>query len=335
MCAKGSETFDLSSWPSPLDSYPPDRLDRLVQVCEQLYSLNRRQSDVAKALGISAAAVSRMKNEATRLGIVRTIVCPPVQVDLSRELERLMAPFGIDAVIVCRGYPGLAAARLLEQLALKSATFVLDGGRTVRECVESFEAHGMHELTLVPLCADPASYDLSAYNLMTRLAARFPAVASCIKMPYSSTSLLAHERDRACYMARGASVILLGVGPWTHGFTALEFVRHLGIEPKAFRGQYRQVVAMCGYCGLDARASFVRMPELDVMPRSLTFEQLRESAVGRRCRVVLMAGGESKVRAVATAIRARVCNVLVVDRLLGVGLVSVFGKGKTGGKGQR
>src|SRR5262249_49496926 len=161
----------------------------------------------------------------------------------------------------------------------------------------------------IPLAADPPSYVVSAYELMTRMAVKYPAQVRCEKLPYLQGALLNGIHRKVREKARSADFVFLGVGPWDRPFTALAFVRRLGEDPEQLGRKYSEVACMCGYCALDRAGGHIPLREVEAkMPRALTFRQLRRLAGGDRCQVVLLAATLEKLDAVLTALRAGVCN---------------------------
>lgn len=106
-------------------AHSDDNLRLMAKVARMYHEQGRTQSDIAGALHISQARVSRLLRSATELGIVRTIVTlpPGVHTDVEESLTAAYAAHGlIDAVVVesaglesdpARGL-GAAAAQYLE-----------------------------------------------------------------------------------------------------------------------------------------------------------------------------------------------------------------------------
>src|SRR5205823_3261734 len=98
----------------------------------------------------------------------------------------------------------------------------------------------------------------------------------CVRPPYHMGPLLLPQQRAVQSTARAADFVLLGTGPWKPGFTALEFVRHLGLDPSELQETCRGVVCLSGYHALDAGGNYVKIQQIDDrMPRSLSFHQLR------------------------------------------------------------
>ena len=76
-----------------------DELRLLTKVARMYYEDNKRQSDIAKQLGLSQATISRLFNRAREEGIVRITVTTPKGVYVNLEKE-LMGRYGLRDVIV-------------------------------------------------------------------------------------------------------------------------------------------------------------------------------------------------------------------------------------------
>jgi DNA-binding transcriptional regulator LsrR (DeoR family) len=82
-----------------------DALDLLVQVAESYYIDNKNQSEIAKLFNISASKVSRLLSRARAEGVVRIAVAHPN--GRNNELERaLYQEFALKEAIVARGWLG-------------------------------------------------------------------------------------------------------------------------------------------------------------------------------------------------------------------------------------
>jgi hypothetical protein len=101
-------------------------------------------------------------------------------------------------------------------------------GRTIENFVSSVDGRYLANLTVIPICADPPSYECSASELATRLSVACRAGSRCVRPPYHYSPLLKPHLGVVRDAARRADFVFLGVGPWRRNFTALEFVRHLG-----------------------------------------------------------------------------------------------------------
>ncbi len=306
-----------------LGEYPRSKLRQALEVCHLLYNQSLSGSQVAATLGLTPASVTRLKQDAERLGLVRTVVVPPRCVAIESELKLLLRASRIRDVVVCLGNVGDAAARYVESASIDSATFVLDAGNTIAELVESLDISQLRITTAIPLAADPPSYPVSAYENTIRLATRCRSVRP-LKLPYYRTRPLRDQLHQVQTAAKNASVVALGVGPWKTGYTALEFVKHIGLSPQTLLRRYPQIRAAVGYCAVDHKGRHVALPEISSrMQRSLSFAQMKSLANSEKCISLLVAGGQDKAEAVLAALHAQVTNVLIADETLAMRLTEL------------
>jgi DNA-binding transcriptional regulator LsrR (DeoR family) len=245
------------------------------------------------------------------------------------ELEHRVAGFGVRRVEVvgCAHSVGHAAARFFEREAKSGQTLVLDGGKTVGAFVEALASHAFERMTIIPICADPASCEIAAYELVTRVAVKYPIAGTCEKLPYWHGPHLDEIHDRIRRRARKADFVILGAGPWQRHYTALDFVKHLGLDSEAIYAKYRgRVCGVVGYCAVARDGHHVTLKEIDErLPRSLDFDDLKRMAESNRCRCILVAAGARKVEAVTAVLAARVVNTLILDRRLATCLLTRLG----------
>jgi DNA-binding transcriptional regulator LsrR (DeoR family) len=312
-----------------------EQIKRALQVCELRYHKEMRQKDIAAKLNVSPATVTRDLEFALERKFVRFKLDPPHHLDLAHRLEEKLATEGIRRVIVAPvpwsnlGHAaarnvGHAAARFFEAKASNGETVVLDGGHTVSSFVDSLAGGDFENLSIIPIAADPPSYEVSAYELMTRMAVKYRG-ARCQKLPFQTGALLDPSRFAIIEKAKKADFVFLGTGPWAVGNTALDFVSHLGLTPESIRELHPTVACMCGYLGIDhhGRPVTLRADVTSRLQRSLEFEDLVALSAGA-CHVVLLAATEQKAQAVISDIRARICNTLVLDEKLADALLATW-----------
>jgi DNA-binding transcriptional regulator LsrR (DeoR family) len=312
----------------------PSNDDGVIRYCEAVFSKEGLSKlEIARILGVSPATVTRRDKEARARRLIRTVYAPPPCVSLERELFRTLGPWGIQGVLVCEGgraAVGSRAAKAFEDTSRNGQTVVLDGGRTVAGFVESLTDGLRERMRIIPLVADPASYDSSSYELMTRMAIKYRAAVWCGKLPYWKSPALRPIHDQIHRAALQANFIVLGAGPWRRSFTALQFVEHLGLETDRLLLRYRgKVCAVVGYCGLREDGSHRRIPEVyRRLQRSLDYSELKRLAASSRCTSMLLAATRDKLDPVLASIRARICNLLVVDEELAFDLARCCRKSK-------
>jgi DNA-binding transcriptional regulator LsrR (DeoR family) len=303
----------------------------IFRACHLCYKEKLKRKDVAKRLKCSPARVTQLLAKAEEFGFVEIVVRPPVDDRVGAALrekirQRLRIPLRAVYVALSRfSSVGEYAARFVEQTSEPGATLVLDGGRTVAEFVSLVEGGRLANLTVIPICADPPSYQSAANELATRLTIRCGASSHCLRPPTHHGPLLAGDLRAVRKAARSADYVVLGVGPWRPKFTALEFVRHLGVNPRTTMKQYPHVQCLSGYFAFDRDGRQIVIEEVEGrMPRALTLRDLKNLARSNRAWVVLTASSQEKVESVRTVLKSGICNTLLVDDLLARGLLSLL-----------
>jgi DNA-binding transcriptional regulator LsrR (DeoR family) len=317
-----------------IGSHPPAELRQLVQCLQLYYRDGRSQKDIAAALGVSAATVSRLLKRAFDDGLVR------VELDLPRapELEtRLIGQFGLrDAVVIASGGRGdvkealgAAAAAYFEKVARDRMRVGLSCGFTLYQTIRQLRERRFRDLEIYPLSGESTLtlVDLFPNTLVGMMAAKYRPHVRAYALPVQHlTSLRDIDRERRRLLrdpevlriyelARDIDIALVGIGligDQTPGFCSL--AESYGVSVRRLR--QLGVVGEINYQPFDARGAVVDEPELRaLMRRILSVEAHRLQALSRRedrC-VVAVAGGRPKVDAVLGALRGRFMNVLVTD----------------------
>jgi len=306
----------------------------MVQCLELYYRQAKSQKDVADALGVSAATVSRLLKRAVDEGLVR------VELDLPRtqELETaLVERFGLhDAVVVAAGgrgdvreEVGAAAAVYFEKVTANGMRVGLSCGYTLYQTVRALRERRFRDLALYPLSGESTLklVDISPNTLVGMMAAKYrPHVAAYALPVQHLASLREVERERRRLLrdpeirriyeaAQSVDVALVGIGQiaeQTPGFCSL--AESYGVSVRRLR--QLGVVGEINYQPFDAGGQIVDHPELRIlMHRVLSVDSGRLQALSRRDDryVIAVAGGRAKSEAVRGAVRGRFMSVLVTD----------------------
>jgi deoxyribonucleoside regulator len=300
----------------------------MIEACEAYYLHGKSQKEIAEALGVSTASVSRLLRYARDTGIVRVTIHPPRDVILARKVLQLLADTRVREVIVApngKKAVGQMAARYIEEMSKPGCTVVLDGGYTVAEFVDGLGLCTLSQATIIPVATDPPSYNVSSFELMTRMAGRIQQ-STCLKLPYASSEFLDPFFQKARTAARQADFAFLGAGPWSHGFTALEFLGHLGADPGVLKKKIGQIVAVSAYHPLDASGQRIVIPMLDTLRYALDFEDFQALARSANAHVCLLAAGAQKAEAIRAVTFAGMCNTCILDEELAAALLEQAGQ---------
>jgi DNA-binding transcriptional regulator LsrR (DeoR family) len=306
----------------------------MVQCLELYYRQGRSQKDIAAALGVSAATVSRLLKRAFDEGLVR------VELDLPRtqELETaLVERFGLrDAIVVGAGGRGdvkeelgVAAAAYFEKVANNGLKVGLSCGFTLYHTIRALRDRRFRDLDLYPLSGESTLklVDLSPNTLVGMMAAKYRPHVTAYALPVQHlVSLREIERERRRLLrdpevrriyeaAQAVDVALLGVGQiaeQTPGFCSL--AESYGVSVRRLREF--GVVGEINYQPFDDQGRIVDRPELRVLMRrvlSVSGDRLQDLSRREDRHVVAVAGGRPKVEAVRGALQGRFMNVLVTD----------------------
>lgn len=305
------------------------RSEKALKACELYYVEHLSQKEIAKQLKISPASVSRLLRYGRDVGLVRVSICPPNHLQRARQLRTMLGKYGVRDIVVAgtaRKHVGCAAAAYFETHGASGDIVVLDGGLTVGAFVDAFPTGVFRAMTLVPICADPPGYDASACELAARLSTKFSEPTRKSIPQYRGRERLDKIYSEVVAIAHAARFVFLGTGPWRPGFTAMEFIEYLGLDPRKVRQRKRHIVALCGYCAIDRDGRHVPLKPVDEkMPRSLQFEDLRALAQSDKCWVILLAHSDEKRDAVLSVMKARLCNTLIIDEELANALAETQG----------
>ena len=292
------------------------RLFQALRAIELHYLEHKPHKDIAKELRVSSATVSRLLEFGRQQGLVQISVSPPRDIAKAATIQGLLKQFGVRHVDVAGDsqlHVGEYAAKYLKDNLKSNSVLVLDGGKTIDVMVRALPDHGLPKMRVVPICADPTNYNVSAVEHVARLALKCANVDP-VKVPQFRGAILDSTHDDVRAIARDARIVVLGVGPWSPSFTALEFLKFLGHNPTEMMKRHKQVAAVVGYCPITTKCTYHAIDEVEtLMPRALDFADIRRLAKSDDADVILLAHSAEKASAVALACQARACNMLIID----------------------
>ncbi len=304
-----------------------DHINLMVRAAELYYELGLTQEEVAAHMAVSRPTVSRLLRQAREQDIVRITVVNPRSRAKSLE-RRLVEKWGLhDAVVVPttvkRGELllqrlGEAGARYLERHLPPGVHLGIGLGRTVYQLVHSLERISPAP-KVVPLCGGTVFAE-SAYhvNEIARMAAqRLNGYCYYLHAPAESSSRQVYE---ALMADTGVAEVIalwdrldwavVGIGSAQHAETP-EFQAY--VQRTASTGV--QPVADICHNLVDVRGKPCAPPH-EVHVIAVDIEQLRRTE-----RVIAVAGGQHKVRAIQAALRTGAIDVLLTDEPTAVGLL--------------
>ena len=306
-----------------------DRTRFMTKVARMYYSQGIRQVEIASALGISQARVSRLLQAAEEANIVRTIVIIPegLHAEIEEDVQR---KYGLSQVHVVEALDpkdeaginrdlGEAAALILSAMQLSGKTIgYTSWSRSLRALVDALEPvrKKSDASRIVEMLGDvgppQSQYDSTRSTRRfadllggTPLFIRAPGVVSSAEVHDAMVNYDAHTREAIAALDE-LDVALVGIGtcnidpPLESGgnfFTVEQFelAKSLG------------AVGQINLRFLDAQGTPI-VSELDDLVIGVTLTQLPKTG-GR----FAVAGGATKYEAVRAALRGRWIDTLVTD----------------------
>ncbi|MCK8610121.1 sugar-binding transcriptional regulator [Agromyces sp. C10] len=304
-----------------------DHLRVMTKVARLYHVHGMRQTEIAKALGVSQARVSRLLSAAEAAGIVRTVVVVPdgLNADLEEQLERtygLLEAHVVEAAAADESRLtddlGHAVASIVEVLPLDDSVIGFTSwSRSLRAMAAELRPGPRSAATSVVEMlggVGPPALQQEATVATQRLARvagaepRFLRVPGVVSSPEVRDAILAGDSNARAALAEldEMDIALVGIG-------------HCGIVPPLEAGdnffseeQFARALEL-GAVGqvnlrfIDAEGRPVPS-ELDELVIGVTLEQLQ-----RAPRRIGVAGGPSKYEAIRAALAGGWVNVLVTD----------------------
>lgn len=291
-------------------------------IARRFYLDGRNKSQIADEVNLSRFKVARLLDEAQRLGIVRIEVDGPTDVDveLAAGLERR---FGLSDALVLARPPGddgdllrllgeLAAAHLQEVLSDEDVLGV-SWGRVLDATATAAAAQDLARITAIQLVGGVRTPDgaRSSLDTVQRLG-RFGAVTA-----YPLHAPLVVDDPGVARSVRGTSpvvdtlewfdrltVALVGIGSWNPPSSSL----HLAL-PEDDRDDLLAAGAVCDICAsvFDDDGQEIEPP---IAQRLIAISAAQLRAIPR---VIGVAAGASKARAIRAALRTGIVDTLVTD----------------------
>jgi DNA-binding transcriptional regulator LsrR (DeoR family) len=280
------------------------------------------QTEIGKRLGVQSTKAHRLVARANRDGMVRVHVEASVA-DCLRLEERLSERFRL---ATCRVAPDLHEGPLpLKALASAGALFLknaieqeiyetigVGNGRTLAALVDQLPSTPTRHARFVSVMGGlTRKFAANPFDVIHRLAEKTGAESYLMPGPIFANSaedkavLLAQMGVADAFeMARGASLILVGIGEMTDsGFLiATGMIR---AEERAEIGRAKACGEMLGhFFAIDGRPV---QTELNARALSLSLDELGRS------QVIAVAGGTGKVDAILSVLRSGILTGLITD----------------------
>ncbi|GAA0320863.1 sugar-binding transcriptional regulator [Kineococcus aurantiacus] len=316
--------------------------ERLAQAAFWYYVQDLGQAEVARRLNTSRSNVSRLLRSAREKGIIRFEIVHPIQRDLLLE-ERLRARFGQDGVdeFIVAATSGeyfdapsqetgmLAVARSaadwLGSKLLDGQTLGLFWGSTVRTVVDVARFEHRIDTHVVQLGGEWSDEpNRSGHNLVRDLAMKlggrytyFNAPAFAATAADAEALLSEPQVARSLDAARSADVCLVGVGAFPEGTTALFIERAHATTAEIEEAERANVVGQLAGRFFDAEG---RQADIGLHRRLISLDLTEVRGVTT---VAVAASGIGKAKAVRSAMRGKMVDVLICDQALATALLEV------------
>ncbi len=273
-----------------------------AHIAQLHYVRGMSKREIAARFGVSRFKVARLIDEAVADGVIRFEIRQPVEVDdnLSRALE---AAFGLDLAIVARdggdaSAPARAAAAWLPDLVIGIDVIGVAWGRTLQRVADALAfSQAPLDIDVVQICgAIPALQPgvgpaETAHRFAERLGGRlYPLHAPALSSPAARAELAGNPVIRPTVeLFDRVDLAVIGIG-----------------HASGFPGASRQTAGHLLVHVYDEAGASLRS-DISEMAIAMSAEQLR------RTRVMAVAGGETKKRAVLGALRTGLLNTLFTD----------------------
>lgn len=305
------------------------RNDLAVRVAWLYHDRGLTQQGIADRFGISRSTVSRILSEAEKEGIIRVVITQPLP-ESARLAEALIIRYGLSGAIVGPNLddeaPARAAAaamaRRLESLASSGSVTIAAGwGRTLALCASEARPVPTSGVTIVDASGHTTTDDTTASVEVTNILGRkFAARVLHVPSPgfagsdeLAKSYLASGPVTKALDRARSADVVIVSVG--VIGMSSLliteEFLSPESMSRVIEAGAVGEIFGW--YFDIDGRS----VPAEGLYPIALTLEELRSAS-----RVIGVAGGAEKLKAIRGAIATGILDELVVDATLAESLLN-------------
>ncbi len=302
-----------------------DRDELLAEVAELYYEDALTQAEIARTIGLTRSAVSRMLTEAREKGIVEIKIRRPLSFD--EELEQaLVDRFNLLGAHVLtwqtegqydrlRGQLGKAAAQVLQTMLTPHMTLGVAWGNTVSATIDELELSDQIALQVVQLVGvlGSSSHAFNAQALVENIARMAGGKGVYLYSPFivedanTARVLLNSQNVREAMTAgKACDIALLGIGTTRADYCSLYLGGHISqreLESLQAAGAVGDVCAhhfsIDGHlCTLEFHKRLVGIAREDLL------------AIPTRLGV---AGHKAKAPAILGALRGGYINLLVTD----------------------
>lgn len=304
-----------------------EKSELLAQVAHLYFDKDLNQTAIAKKIGVSRSSVSRLLAQAREQGIVEVVIHFPV--NTSPELEkRLMETFSLKEVCILntkeldlsdRLYRlSILAGRYLENVLQDGEVLAVSWGSTLLEVGKNFHpTKRLNNLEVVQLIGAVGSsqIEVDATNLVRLFAGAaggnyYNLNAPMMVETVETQKALLNEPSiiETLNRAKHAAIALVGIGEIEQALSIVYRSHILDEDSIQVLHEQNAVGAACSqYYDITGRPISGKVNDRVV---GLSLENLKDIP-----RVVGIAIGEYKAKAIFGALRGHIINVLVTDDL--------------------
>jgi DNA-binding transcriptional regulator LsrR (DeoR family) len=296
----------------------------LYKVAKAYYDDGLTQQQIGVRLGLSRIKVSRLLRTARQERVVQISIAPPQESNAEME-RRLEQQYGLNEalVVTCAGHDTASVVGELGPIAAACLTRGLQGhevvalswGTAVLSVVDALAPMDLPDVRVVQLIGGLGELEANTHgaDLVRRLAQGLGAkprlihAPGIVKDPVVREALVKDPQVAdTLELAGRADVALVGIGAFEPGSTLLSSGNTLTPSEVA-ELKARGVVGDIALQFFDAAGAKVDHP---INSRIVGTDLQRINVIGR---VIGVAGGAGKVKAIRAALRGGLVNVLVTD----------------------
>jgi DNA-binding transcriptional regulator LsrR (DeoR family) len=315
--------------PDAARTVPFDEILEMAAIARRHYLEGATRVEIAQEFGMSRFRVSRLLEQAQRVGVVRIEITVPESVDADISL-RLKEHFGLERAIVVsppdprpdgvREALGRAAARLMTELVSDADVVGVTSGRTIDVMIRHL--HTLPPCEVVQLTGMSGDLNMNSVEVVRRLTGVAGGKAHTIYAPLtldSPTTAAALRSDPAIVRAYSqfprATTAFVAVGSWTPPDSRFY---------DALSERARTELVEQGVCA-DVASSLVNaageaVSTFDDRTIGIGLDGLRHIPT-----VVIVGGGARKTEALRAAMLSGVANSIVTDVAVAEALLAAPG----------
>lgn len=301
-----------------------EKLSLLAEVASMYYEQNLTQSEIATRIYSSRSKVSRLLTRAKERGVVEVKIHYPGErvYEIENQLKRIYGIEEVQVLYSCgRNYSeilralGILAANYLDRVVKDNMTLGVTWGRTLYHTAEALAPKQRNNLLVTQIfgAAGTESPMIDTVDLVRKIASAYSGRHRYIHSPLYVFNDVVRESllmdpyiSETLNLARGADLILTGIGSLHPDVSSSLVTRHL--NPNAIE-DLRKSGAVGHLC-----ACFYN-EKGDIMDINLN-RTIIGISIAEMCqagKVVAVAGGETKARAILGCLRKKYVNVLITD----------------------